>query len=858
MSTSSPAASGEFSGIKIQTSKQWVLPPRPKPGRKPSLDMPTTKRKAQNRAAQRAFRERKANKIQELEGSLSELKHERNRIEISLTNVNNDYSILNKNFNNVVLEKKALLNKVARLNDQVNMKECPRCQTRLVDNLTATGVSNNSGTASTTGGSPPDNTDIISNLSAKITYLEKLLEEKNGYIKALQAQRSDRRASFNSFSNGSSATSPGFASLSNTPSPFAYNGMTPTGSYPNNNYNFNNSSSNNNTNNNVNNYGRFAAGSTSVSSLPTPASQVPSPVPTNANDVEDDGNCGVCDKDLCICETIGIKGPKNNSVPISASTNTATMHQYQHQPQYTAKSDTNDNISQTINDFKPLKAVPLKKRKFDQNSDNSSMVSANKEIDFTFRFNSKSNPAATLAATTSSEPSAKQQKLNKFFERTKQARSMTNVSKKDNANGFGTSNNNSNNNSRPDIMNRHDSSSSDIFSNNDLFKTFVSKDLDNIEPCGFCSDDSPCVCREASREASKSLNLANASKDNKSSNSSGHGGCSGGKCSGNGCSKEEFSNNNNDQPLHGDIIEEDSKLPPILSSVLNRKNSMNDYDNLNRVDRKEKLHVLHPGPTVELNQYTSPSLTNNGFLASAGPELTIPSYGQKSANNDNNNNSLIANINKEFSNKDATNKEKESGDGSKAGCTGNPGTCLQCQSDPMSTLFCTTIASKVSDERTKPILTKQPQSQSQPSVPQLNSRPSFSASLPSIPLLNSITPGSASTNTSASSLSSISSISGNSSTSSLSNASATNSGSTNANSNGESGISGISGITTTNANGKQLFIPCADAYKTLSRHEQFKKMDFNTLVGKLTTRGMQVEVQSVVNVLRELDRRLYK
>ena len=54
-----------------------------------------------------------------------------------------------------------------------------------------------------------------------------------------------------------------------------------------------------------------------------------------------------------------------------------------------------------------------------------------------------------------------------------------------------------------------------------------------------------------------------------------------------------------------------------------------------------------------------------------------------------------------------------------------------------------------------------------------------------------------------------------------------------------------------------IFIPCADAYKTLSRHKKFNSVDFTTLVGKLTTRGMQVEVQSVANVLRELDRRAY-
>lgn len=61
------------------TSKEWVIPPRPKPGRKPATDTPPTKRKAQNRAAQRAFRERRAARVGELEEQLDDEKgiHER-------------------------------------------------------------------------------------------------------------------------------------------------------------------------------------------------------------------------------------------------------------------------------------------------------------------------------------------------------------------------------------------------------------------------------------------------------------------------------------------------------------------------------------------------------------------------------------------------------------------------------------------------------------------------------------------------------------------------------------------------------------------------------------------------------------
>lgn len=71
---------------RIVTSKKWVLPPRPKPGRKPSADVPTTKRKAQNRAAQRAFRERRANRVTELEKQLMELEREKSIKEGVLTN----------------------------------------------------------------------------------------------------------------------------------------------------------------------------------------------------------------------------------------------------------------------------------------------------------------------------------------------------------------------------------------------------------------------------------------------------------------------------------------------------------------------------------------------------------------------------------------------------------------------------------------------------------------------------------------------------------------------------------------------------------------------------------------------------
>lgn len=66
------------------TSREWVIPPRPKPGRKPATDTPPTKRKAQNRAAQRAFRERRAARVGELEEQIEEQRLDHDRVEQDL------------------------------------------------------------------------------------------------------------------------------------------------------------------------------------------------------------------------------------------------------------------------------------------------------------------------------------------------------------------------------------------------------------------------------------------------------------------------------------------------------------------------------------------------------------------------------------------------------------------------------------------------------------------------------------------------------------------------------------------------------------------------------------------------------
>ena len=68
------------------TSKEWVIPPRPKPGRKPATDTPPTKRKAQNRAAQRAFRERRAARVNELEEQIKQMEEDFDRKELEYKN----------------------------------------------------------------------------------------------------------------------------------------------------------------------------------------------------------------------------------------------------------------------------------------------------------------------------------------------------------------------------------------------------------------------------------------------------------------------------------------------------------------------------------------------------------------------------------------------------------------------------------------------------------------------------------------------------------------------------------------------------------------------------------------------------
>ncbi|KAF6062570.1 Minimal binding motif of Hap4 for binding to Hap2/3/5 family protein [Candida albicans] len=510
--------------MSIQTSKEWVLPPRPKPGRKPSVDTPASKRKAQNRAAQRAFRERRATRVQELEQKLMEVEKERDIKEMALVNTINKLKVENQ-------------------------------------------------------------------------FLVKNLEQ----LKASTASAQQIKPTFSFASN---------SAPSSHPSPSHHNSISPTGSSysvqqispapstdsPPNSYNLSNDS-----------YRQFHSTLTPISNNNTPDK------PLSAADVAN-FDCGVCPKEECLCESVGLKEPTKDKT-----------------------ENAKKKLQDQVNSFKPMPAVSLSRKRKIKSTDEE------QEIDFTKQFSVKAKPM----------PDLKKLKKTTF--------------------------------SQPQT---------------ETASTF--NEDSPVDNCGFCSDDTPCVCREAAKEAAK-LN--------------------------------EYLNNPHQSSIMEEEISEEAKtLPPLQTN-----NSNHNFS-------KSALPVMHPGPTVEIREFTNINAVPNVLPAS------------KNENE------------KEESTKDTS---------SDGGCTGNPGTCRQCQMDPMSTLFCTTVASRTNNKTG---------GSNAPTPTPAPSTPSHSSS-----------------------------------------------------------VSSNSGI----------FIPCADAYKTLSRHKKFNSVDFTTLVGKLTTRGMQVEVQSVANVLRELDRRAY-
>lgn len=360
------------------------------------------------------------------------------------------------------------------------------------------------------------------------------------------------------------------------------------------------------------------------------------------NQQQDDGDCGVCIKEDCICETLGIR-EKRDTPTQSPAASTSVESQQQPVAGTVQLKRRRKSVSKNFNPFKKMKKVTKPEEM---------------EVDFT-KVYAKEKAPELVAVVAPKQPVV------------------------------------------PPI---------------EVTLTH-SNATTPVDPCGFCSDGTPCLCAETAEQEVLSMADLNT-------------------------------------------------LPPLVG--MNHNNTSNNSSStvplsLNRNDNASKLIKL--------------------------PALSHDSSGTITP---------------------------------KSGCTGKPGTCKQCQADPMSTLFCTTLANQISttkptaksagkpggccggsksgnggcckDKAVSASLAKPQLQQFQQQLLQNQQQQNISAS-----------PGNPTQFPSAG-----------------------------------------------------TFIPCSAAYQTLSRHKDFRRVDLGTLVGKLHTRGMQVEVSSVANVLRELDRRLYQ
>lgn len=525
---------------RIITSKKWVLPPRPKPGRKPSVETPASKRKAQNRAAQRAFRERRATRAQELEEKLAEVEKVRDYREMEYVNRINQLTSENKTLNGLVEKLKQEINQIKKISLGASATESLESHSRGTSRNFSQ-ISWQIGESTSQFSSQSPNSDISG--------------ERSSVVSSTAVQQ----------------ISPASSTLS-SPQNYDVGSLAPHMD------------------------GDHSRKSSSVS---------------DSNKLE----CGICMKDNCVCESIGVK-----ETPILKK------------------------LHETIDNYVPTGSVSLlsRKRKADYED---------REIDFTKKFARSKIPDFKRAT--------------------------------------------------PSLVSMRSKSSAPVVPDIETYPE---------DRCGFCTDDTFCLCKEAQMDTGKR-------KDSESGSTLG---------------------------------EPSNSLPPIQ----------------NKSTKIHPLPVMHPGPSVDISNITN---------LSPGAVPTVLTQTRRSS-------SAVRNDREPSVSKEA------------AACTGNPGTCEQCMKDPMSNLFCTTIASRE----------KQNKSEKQPLE-----RSNLGAN-----------------------------VSGSSSSSS------------NVNSPDENNSDSPS-------KSESLFIPCADAYRTLSLHKKFNSVDFGSLVGKLTTRGMQVEVQSVANVLRQLDRRLY-
>ncbi|KAI5958123.1 hypothetical protein KGF57_002931 [Candida theae] len=753
--TTTPKSLNTKGLTSIMTSKEWVLPPRPKPGRKPSVDTPASKRKAQNRAAQRAFRERRATRVQELEEKLMEVEKEKDIKEMALINTINklkaENSFLTKSMEQVRQEMAMFRASQEEMRQQLPLQHAqshqqhssPRMHNQQQQSIAPAPVP-----------PPPQQQQQQffkrqSRSTTSYSQFEQQQQQQQQYYTSNSGQNS---SPLNNISPTGSSYS--LQQISPAPSADSPPNVTSRNNFqPHSTISRNNSSNSNQTQHTL----------TPVSNNTTPDKAFASGSNGNTGAIDaSEFDCGVCIKDECLCESVGLKEPRKTGAELE--------------------------LENQLSSIKPQPAVSLSRKRKAQSVDDV------QEIDFTRQFSTKAKPMPDLTKLRKQEQNSRRENTGSSV-----TRGVLDQSKPQSKSGDGSSEFN------------EDSP---------------------MENCGFCSDDTPCVCREAAKEAAR-LNASLNGPDN--------------------IIVEE------DEEQHADheINEQDgdeNTLPPLQFNLTSNNNTT-----------KMALPVMHPGPSVEIRDITN--------LTPGAVPTIIPRPNQSSSD------TLTS---QQTQSEEDANTNGDSG----SGCTGNPGTCRQCQMDPMSTLFCTTVASKSRDSSIRSNLSRNP---SRTSL-SLN----FGPNTPSATLLNSNSSNDSNSNNSNSNNSNSSNSNDSNSNNSNSNNSNSNDSNNNNNYNNNNnnsnapspipppliasnsttniaaspggGVNGLSafmpttpgsGSSGSDGTGGGMFIPCADAYKTLSRHKKFNSVDFSTLVGKLTTRGMQVEVQSVANVLRELDRRLY-
>lgn len=430
---------------------------------------------------------------------------------------------------------------------------------------------------------------------------------------------------------------------------------------------------------------------------------------------EEDDGCGVCVKEDCICESLGIRQPRtksNVSTPAATPSDSAKLVQTTRMVSLPSILETVTSAQVHIGQSVPIKRkkgeaansdIPFFK-KLKRNPDARQPVTSvlvetdNMEMDFTSQFAKPKPNKRKVGQPTGPSVSIK----------ARQAKSSSNATSVSIKSILATSSSNMNDSS-------HNAGTP-------------------VDPCGFCSDGTPCLCAENASEEAKSM---------------------------------------------ADLIDDGTPLPPI---------SFSTTDTLAPINSTSASGLF--------------SQSRNGSLATDNRMKLPPIIG--SLSNDNL---------------------------SSSGCTGNPGTCFQCRSDPMSTLFCTTLASRVSA-----------------GTRVSSDRSSLSKESP--------TSGNSATKGEKCCGGDHKHANGDENHTPLRSSSSTQvdqfvNGS-------QEASSSSSQVEPSDTSSARTYIPCSAAYQTLSRHKDFRRVDLGKLVGRLTTKGMQVEVSSVANVLRELDRRLYE